>query len=40
MTKMTIIDFCDKNSIAWRPIKLNIVVNEDGTTKKELSKIN
>tara|TARA_R110000823_G_scaffold43452_2_gene113030 strand:- start:155 stop:2692 length:2538 start_codon:yes stop_codon:yes gene_type:complete len=40
MTKMTIIDFCEKNSIAWRPIKLNIISNEDGTTTKKLAKIN
>ena len=40
MTKMKIIDFCEKNSIAWRPIKLNIISNEDGTTTKKLAKIN
>ena len=40
MTKMKIIDFCEKNSIAWRPIKLKMELNEDGTTTKVLEKIN
>jgi len=36
MEAINIIDFCDQNGIAWFPIQLKIIINEDGTRSKKL----